>query len=148
MSLDTLRALAAEIAESEHLLREAELDKDELIHLMQQMLDHSSKVIFWKDTEGRIIGCNSQCEKMLNTDRSNIIGHIASDLFSGDQLAMFTNADMIAKSSGEYEYDMSFKAPTGKIVAAHVNVWRSANLAGDTTGVIIFAYSITPSETL
>lgn len=148
MSLETLRSLAAEIAESERLLRQAELDKDETIHLMQQMLDHSPKVIFWKDTSGRILGCNSQCENLLGRSRTDIIGKTVADLFTNSQIDVFQSADHMALRKGEYECDMSFITPTGRIIDARVNVWKSTNIIGDTTGVVIFAYSMTPSGVL
>lgn len=148
MSLQTLRALAADIAESERRIRQAELDKDEIINLMQQMLDHSPKVIFWKDTTGRIIGCNKACETLMGMSRDELVGKTITDLFSDYRVDLFDNADTIALRDGEYQYDISFRAPTGKTVEARVNVWRSSNLEGDTTGVIIFAYSLTPSGEL
>ena len=148
MSLQTLRALAADIAETERRIRQAELDKDEIINLMQQMLDHSPKVIFWKDTTGRIIGCNKACETLMGMSRDELIGKTITDLFSDYRVDLFGNADTIALRDGEYQYDISFRAPTGKTVEARVNVWRSSNLEGDTTGVIIFAYSLTPSGEL
>lgn len=148
MSLTTLRALAKDIVESERMIREAEIAKDEIINLMQQMLDHSPKVIFWKDTTGKIIGCNKACETLMGMPASELIGKTITDLFNDCQVDMFTNADKIAAKNGEYEYDILFRAPTGRIVEAHVNVWRSLNLDGDTTGVIIFAYSMTPSGAL
>lgn len=148
MSLQTLRALAADIAETERRIRQAELDKDEIINLMQQMLDHSPKVIFWKDTTGRIIGCNKACETLMGMPRDELIGKTITDLFSDYRVDLFDNADTIALRDGEYQYDISFRAPTGKTVEARVNVWRSSNLEGDTTGVIIFAYSLTPSGEL
>lgn len=145
MSLDTLRALAADIVESERRIRQAELDKDELINLMQQMLDHSSKVIFWKDTTGHIIGCNAACEELMGMSRKDLIGKTITDLFTDYQVNLFQTADEIAMKKGEYKYEISFTAPTGKTVEASVNVWKSINLEGDTTGVVIFAYSMTPS---
>ena len=148
MSFETLRALASEIAESERLIRQAEMAKDETINLMQQMLDHSPKVIFWKDTNGRILGCNKQCEKLMGMSREELIGKTITDLFTDYQVDLFQTADHVAMKKGEYEYTISFKAPTGKVVDAKVNVWRSSNLSGDTTGVIIFAYSMTPSGVL
>jgi len=148
MSLQTLRAIAADIAETERRIRQAELDKDEIINLMQQMLDHSPKVIFWKDTTGRIIGCNKACETLMGMSRDELVGKTITDLFSDYRVDLFDNADMIALRDGEYQYDISFRAPTGKTVEARVNVWRSSNLEGDTTGVIIFAYSLTPSGEL
>ena len=148
MSLQTLRALAADIAETERRKRQAELDKDEIINLMQQMLDHSPKVIFWKDTTGRIIGCNKACEILMGMSRDELIGKTITDLFSDYHVDLFDNADTIALRDGEYQYDISFRAPTGKTVEARVNVWRSSNLEGDTTGVIIFAYSLIPSGEL
>ena len=148
MSLTTLRALAKDIVESERMIREAEIAKDEIINLMQQMLDHSPKVIFWKDTKGKIIGCNKACEELMGMPASELIGKTITDIFDDYRVDMFSNADKIAAANGEYEYDISFRAPTGKIVEAHVNVWRSQNLSGDDTGVIIFAYSMTPSGAL
>jgi len=148
MSLSTLRQLAKDIAESERMLKQAELDKEETINLMQQMLDHSPKVIFWKDTTGKIIGCNKSCEQLMGLSRDELVGKTITDLFNDYQVDLFSAADTIALKTGEYEYDISFKAPTGKIVEARVNVWRSNNLDGDTTGVIIFAYSMTPNGAL
>ena len=148
MSLQTLRALATDIAETERRIRQAELDKDEIINLMQQMLDHSPKVIFWKDTTGRIIGCNKACETLMGMSRGELVGKTITDLFSDYRADLFQEADRVAMLNGEYEYDISFKAPTGKVVEARVNVWRSTNLSGDTTGVVIFAYSLTPSGVL
>ena len=145
MTFQTLRALASDIAETERRIRQAELDKDEIINHMQQMLDHFPKVIFWKDTTGRIIGCNKACEELMGMSHDELIGKTVTDLFSDYRVDMFKDADSIAMINGEYEYDISFRAPTGKTVEARVNVWRSTNLAGDTTGVIIFAYALTPS---
>lgn len=148
MSLTTLRQLAKDIIESERMLKQAEIDKDETINLMQQMLDHSPKVIFWKDTAGKIIGCNKACENLFGMSHKDLVGKTIVDLFDDYQITLFTNADTIAMQDGEYQYDISFKSPTGKIVEARVNVWRSNNLEGDTTGLIIFAYSMTPSGAL
>ena len=148
MSFETLRALAADIAESERRIRQAELDKDETINLMQQMLDHSPKVIFWKDTSGKIIGCNKACETLMGMNREELVGKTIADLFSDYRVDLFKDADEVALRIGEYQYDISFKAPTGRTVDARVNVWKSENLAGDTTGVIIFAYSLTPAGEL
>lgn len=148
MSFATLRALAADIAETERRIRQAELEKDEIINLMQQMLDHSPKVIFWKDTSGCIIGCNAACEKLMGMSKKELIGKTITDLFPDYQVKLFQTADQVAMRDGEYQYDISFIAPTGKTVEARVNVWRSENLKRDTTGVIIFAYSLTPSGEL
>lgn len=148
MSLTTLRELAKDIIESERMIKQAEIDKDETINLMQQMLDHSPKVIFWKDTAGKVLGCNKACEQLFGMESSDLIGKTIADLFTDYQIELFQNADTIALKNGEYQYDISFKTPTGKIVEARVNVWRSNNLSGDTTGLIIFAYSMTPSGAL
>lgn len=148
MSFETLRSLAADIAESERRIRQAELDKDEIINLMQQMLDHSPKVIFWKDSSGCILGCNVACEQLMGMSKNELIGKTITDLFSDYQATLFITADKIAIQQGSYQYDISFKAPTGKIIEARVDVWRSINLNEDTTGVIIFAYSLTPSGEL
>ena len=145
MTFETLRALAADIADTERRIRQAEMDKDEIINLMQQMLDHSSKVIFWKDTTGHIMGCNKACEVLMGMPREKLVGKTINDLFSDYRVELFQDADKIAMHNGEYEYNISFRAPTGKIMEARVNVWRSANLSNDTTGVIIFAYSLTPT---
>lgn len=148
MSLATLRALAADIAETERRIHQAEIEKDEIINLMQQMLDHSPKVIFWKDTFGKIIGCNTACEQLMGMSKKELIGKTITDLFIDYQADLVETADKVALRDGEYQYDISFRAPTGKTVEARVNVWRSNNLAGNTTGVIIFAYSLTPSGEL
>lgn len=145
MSLETLRSLAKEIAETEKLIRQAEEDKDETIHLMQQMLDYSTEAILWKDTNGYILGCNKACEQILGMSRNDLIGKTIKDLFENSQADLFEVADLLATRSGAHSYELEFKSPTGKVTNIKANVWRLTTLDNSPAGVIVFAYFMSPT---
>ena len=73
----TLRQLQSEMAERK--LAEAALRESQ--QQLQAILDHSPAAIYLKDTQGRILLSNRQCEKLYHVDQEAVKGKTSYDLF-------------------------------------------------------------------
>ncbi len=76
----TVQKLECEVEDRQH----AELALAESQRFLQLVLDCLPTPVFYKDTEGRFLGCNQAFEKYMGYPRSDIIGHTLYDLAPED----------------------------------------------------------------
>lgn len=104
--------------------RRIQKSQEEQLHFLQGLLDAIPSPIFFKDTHGRYLGCNSTLEKKMGIARKDLIGktvHEVSpreradichqkdqELFSGQQVAPYQCA--ISGSDGSIRYILFHKA--------------------------------------
>ncbi|SEM82137.1 PAS domain S-box-containing protein [Syntrophus gentianae] len=89
------RILEAQVAEQKRLERELV----EQVHFLQTLIDNIPNPVFYKDPEGRYLGCNKALEKYLNVRREKILGKGVQDIPTADliELHQKMDAELICK---------------------------------------------------
>ncbi|MEF2231467.1 MAG: PAS domain S-box protein [Pseudodesulfovibrio sp.] len=99
------RRLVRETRERE---RAQEALKNQLSFL-QTVIDAVPDQIFYKDVEGRYVGCNQAFEAFLGRSREEILGRTISEIFSGAEAEIYLSRDRELIESGlgiqQYETD-------------------------------------------
>ncbi len=112
MTIADLQSMAAEIAQYEKRFRESEarrvmiecevaargyeveamyqslLEQEkihmETINMFQQIVDHIPMPIFWKDLDGKYLGCNTAFEKETGFSIEQVKGRTSRDIYGDD----------------------------------------------------------------
>jgi PAS domain S-box-containing protein len=87
-----LERSAAEEKGVEELLRDRDLLSGQL-HLLQQLLDGIPIQVFYKDTQGRYLGCNASFEKFIGLMRNQLIGKTVYDIAPHNLAEIYHAAD-------------------------------------------------------
>ncbi|MFP8966722.1 EAL domain-containing protein [Pokkaliibacter sp. CJK22405] len=69
--------------------------------LMANLLDSMPDLIFFKDLEGKYIGCNEAFCRFMSMDRKDIVGAIDTDLVNAQTAKMYRRSDLEVIKSGE-----------------------------------------------
>ncbi|MGA2403140.1 MAG: ATP-binding protein [Syntrophobacteraceae bacterium] len=91
-----LRRLRARVSELESTVkgrREMEKTLRDQLRFLQILIDTIPNSIFFKDKDGKYLGCNKAFELRIGLDRGDIIGKSASDLFEEELAARYEQHD-------------------------------------------------------
>lgn len=76
------------------------------LNLLESLLDSIPGPVFYKNFEGKYIGCNNRFAKLLGKSREEIIGRTAEDFIDSQSIKMITEKDQeLIQSSGTQIYD-------------------------------------------
>ncbi len=73
--------------------REAEKKLEQSAMFLRNLIDSIPDLIFYKDHEGRYLGCNSAFEELVNRREDEIIGRTDFDLFPRDEALSYRKKD-------------------------------------------------------
>ncbi len=107
--LKRLRTRVAELEAMAEGRREVEKILRDQLRFLQILIDTIPNGIFFKDKEGKYLGCNKAFARRVGLDRSEIIGKSAADIFSGE----------IAVRYGQHDAEL-FECPAEKIYETRV----------------------------
>ena len=128
--------------DEEHIQAEENVKniKDEL----QMIMDSVPAIIFYKDTEGRIIRANKALANRLKVPVKDIIGKKAEELFPGEQAEEMRKNDREVIISGKPKKDIieSYDTPKGTRWAISDKM-PSKDKEGKITGIISLSKDIT-----
>jgi diguanylate cyclase (GGDEF)-like protein/PAS domain S-box-containing protein len=119
--------------ELQRLLQEDPLLRQAALH--QAVLNATPIPIFFKDTEGRYLGCNGAFEKFLGKSSEEIIGREVYDVSPSDLADIYRQADLeLLARGGEQVYEATVQNSAGQRqqVIFHKAVFfdKSGNQAG------------------
>ena len=90
---------------------------EDKLHFIEQLIEAIPCPVFFKDENGRYLGCNRAYAKLAGTKREELIGKTAYDIWPKDSADMIRAIDeQLLKSSGIHEsqeYESSRRAADG-----------------------------------
>jgi len=110
--------------------------REDALHL-QSIVDAVPVPLFYKDLEGRYIGCNRAFEEVLGKGREELVGRTVYDVAPSDLAAIYHKADLdLIASQGKqvYETKVLFGDGVRHDILFHKAVFRSQ--AGDVCGMV------------
>ncbi len=147
MSLDTmnhnteaeLARLRQRVAElEERLERAAAFPAPPAMHVdMQHVFDALTTPVFYKDIEGRYVGCNAAFAAFLGRDRSDIIGKTAYDLAPPHLAETYHQADLtLMRQRSTQIYEAEVIAANGESRIVQFSKAPIVDSAGNVVGLI------------
>ena len=110
--LKRLRARVSELEAMAKGRREIEKTLRDQLQFLQVLIDTIPNPIFFKDKEGKYLGCNKAFEQRIGLDRGCIIGKSASDLFPEVLAARYEQHDTeLFERPGEKMYETRLTIP-------------------------------------
>lgn len=87
-------------------LKRAEDELRRQVGFLQELMDTIPSPVFFKDTEGRYLGCNRAFEDLCGHGRQEIVGRTAPDIWPEEYARVFTESDRkLLASPGIQEYE-------------------------------------------
>ncbi|MGA1133244.1 MAG: PAS domain S-box protein [Prochlorotrichaceae cyanobacterium] len=118
----------------------AENQLKESQQFLQTVLDSFPLNVFWKDCEGKVLGCNQMfCQSFGLSGTEEAIGKTADDLcFTQEQVAQFHADDQEVITSGMAKLGIQecLRYPDGSLGWAETNKIPLRNLKGDVIGIV------------
>lgn len=183
MALEDLQTMAAEIATYEKRFRESEakrvmlecdvavrgyeveamyqslLEQEkvhmETINMFQQIVDHIPMPIFWKDLDGKYLGCNKSYERETGFSIEKVRGRTSHEIYDDDFAGpsdypglegitgpeLFDRTDKIVVENGFISYRTSIKFVNQSYVPAIFYKCLYYDLNNNPVGIITFAHT-------
>jgi PAS domain S-box-containing protein len=113
-----IKALRAKIAELESVVKDRhQMEKTLLdqLRFLQTLIDTIPNPIFFKDKDGRYLGCNEAFELRMGMSRDDIVGRSAVDLFQEELAKRYEQHDSeLFQHPGEKIYETKLTYPDGQ----------------------------------
>ena len=133
--------------ESRVATRTAELQSQ--LHFMRQLIEAFPGPLFYKDTEGRYLGCNSAFSAVVGVDPGTLVGKTAYDIVSPELAKRFADSDReLLESPGARIYESRLKHADG---SNHVAMFHKATFTrpdGAVNGIVGVLLDITERKQL
>ena len=108
------------------------------------LLDSLPNPVYYKDTKGRFIQCNTCFSKLVNTPKKDIIGKLAYEFFPKSAADRHKPIDKkIMKTLGTYLDEITFLMPNGSIKYFTLNKAVYLNPDGTVGGIVCVMNDIT-----
>lgn len=108
--------------------KRAEAALQELTRFLQQMLDTLPVPVFYKDYEGRYLGCNNAFESFIGKRRAEIVGKTVFDLATEELAGEYAEKDAeLYRNPGCQVYESAIKGPDQNDIAV---VFHKATFPG------------------
>ncbi len=116
-------------------LKRAEADREQHARFQQSLLDAIPVPVFYKDADGRYLGCNEAFERFTGTERDALVGRTVYEVAPSELAATYERKDReLLASPGVQVYESQVQDAAGKVhdVVFHKATFRDAegNLAG------------------
>ena len=99
---ELLRKTNSELEESNTLYKELYQEYNKKQALLKSMIDSIPDIIFYKDTKGVYLGCNTAFEKFAGKLEHEIIGHKDAELFLPEEAEQFRSTDVEMMSANTF----------------------------------------------
>ncbi|MBF0283260.1 MAG: response regulator [Magnetococcales bacterium] len=88
--------------------------------LLRVLLDTIPQPIYYKDHQGRYLGCNLACEQLLGVTREKMLGRTAQDLFPPAMAEVITRSDRtLLEQGGSQSFETEMSTPAGGKLPVH-----------------------------
>lgn len=133
-------ALARDITERKHTERKLQ----EQLHFLQQLLDSIPIPVYYKDTDGLYLGCNTPFERFMCLPRSDIIGKTVYEVLPKERADIHHEADLaLLRNPGVQEYELGGVYRDGKFHGVIFNKAVFVDEDNRVAGIIGVAIDIT-----
>lgn len=123
--------------------RAENLLKDQL-HFLQTLIDTIPNPIFYKDTQGRYLGCNRAFEERIGASRDEIVGKTAYDLYPRNMAEKYVEMDnRLLESPGEQIHETSLLFAQGTLHDVIINKGTFTDANGNLAGLVGVVLDIT-----
>ncbi|MCB1182175.1 PAS domain S-box protein [bacterium] len=96
-------------------LKLAEREKASRLDLLRSLIDAIPNPIFYKDSQGRYLGCNDAFAEALGHDRDEIVGRTAADFSSPDRARIYQGKDeALLRAGGQQNYETDVRFADGE----------------------------------
>jgi PAS domain S-box-containing protein len=118
--------------------RQAEKALQGQLQFSQQLIDIIPNPIFYKDTKGRYLGCNSALEKLLGKSKDEIIGKTVYDIAPSREWGdVYRESDLqLFQQSGTQIYETSVKGADGRMHEVMVHKATYDDTSGAVLGLV------------
>ena len=150
MLFGILWAFARTRGEAVSIARRATNELRTQLSFTQQLLEAIPNPVYFRDPQGRYLGCNRAYEKYIGLARDELIGKTAHDVAPDDiaDRSMFADRALIAKPSAEaYESSVVY-APDGKRHDVLINKATFHGPGGEVAGLVGVLVDITGRKQL
>lgn len=127
----------------------------ETINMFQQIVDHIPMPIFWKDLDGRYLGCNRAYVDETGFSADQVKGKDSRELYGDDFTEqsdtpgldgltgpeLFECTDGLVKAKGSLVYKTSIKSKNGLYIPAIFHKRLYYDLNNLPVGIIVFAHT-------
>ncbi|HEY3278772.1 MAG TPA: PAS domain S-box protein, partial [Syntrophorhabdaceae bacterium] len=145
--IDALRRRISELEKSEAGGKSAEETSRHQLSVFQTVIDMIPAAIFYKDVEGRYLGCNKPFESLFGISKSDIIGKTAYDLAPPDLAENYSTADAKTLSGpGILRYETSVQDPSGVRHDAIFQKRFFSDLTGKIGGIVGMGIDVTEQK--
>jgi PAS domain S-box-containing protein len=115
-------------------------------HFLQTLLNTLSNPIFYKDKEGKYLGCNEAFCTMIGKPKEQILGKTMYDFFESQKEFLKAHEEiekkLFAKEDVD-EYIMDYIMPNGKVSTMIINKTLYHDLEGNIAGILTILHDIT-----
>ena len=127
--------------------REAEQARLRLQDELQLILDHAPSMIWYKDTENRIVRVNRVAAESIGLPKEKIEGRSVADLYPADADRYYQD-DLVVIGTGEPKLGIiePYRLPTGETRWIRTDKVPMKNESGTVIGVLVFAQDITEQK--
>src|SRR5512138_3779180 len=137
-----LEISAHETAEAE--CREVEKALEDQVHFLQNLIDTIPNPIFYKDTQGRFLGCNKAFQNRMGLQKNEIVGKTSFDLFPWKYAENYHEMDQLSfRHPGEQVFETTILYADGKPYDVVIYKGTFTNADGDLAGLVGVTVDIT-----
>lgn len=124
--------------------REDERRQREKNIFLQTLIDNIPSPVFYKDMEGKYLGCNKAFRVMLGLETSEIVGKTVFDLAPRELARVYKKADdELFAVGGEQRYETQLKSADGTLHEVFFTKSLFQDAAGNTAGLLGVMLDIT-----
>jgi len=114
------------------------------LHFQQTLIDTIPSPIFYKDTEGRYLGCNSSFESFIGRCKADIVGKTVYEISHKEFADIYRRADLeLFKKPGVQQYETSVQYADGSRHDVFFTKGAFVDLDGKTAGLVGVMLDIT-----
>ena len=131
---------ARDITESkraETALRETNATRERQLRFIESLLKAIPIAVFFKDAEGRYLGCNEEYTKIMGVSSEDIAGKTVYDLWPGEQSEMYHRKDLELLQNPEHQsYEFKVTDYKGETLDVFFNKDVFMDESGNVGGII------------
>src|SRR5262249_34018486 len=117
--------------------------------LLRSLIDSIPDLIFYKDQEGKLLGCNAACEQFLGRAEKDAVGLTDIDLHGPEEGKHFQERDRTVLADGKpHRYEEWMRYPDGRRVLFEILKTPFSGLDGKVLGLIGISRDITERRRL
>ena len=145
-----LRAIGRSRSEAVALARQANRELRTQLSFTQQLIEAIPNPVFFKDEQGKYLGCNQAFERYVDLPRDQIIGKTVMDILPGDLADKSLSFDtMLLDRPGVHAYEAHFAdARSGRSSDVLVNKATFFDPSGAVAGLVGVIVDITERKQL